>query len=31
MKVVGQGYFWGFMDGEVFEMDDMEEEKIVLM
>jgi hypothetical protein len=30
-KVVGPGYFWGFMDGEAFEMDDMEEEKIVLM
>lgn len=30
-KVVGQAYFWGFMDGEVFEMDEMEEEEVVLI
>jgi hypothetical protein len=30
-KVVGQAYFWGFMNGEVFEMQDMEEEEIVLI
>jgi hypothetical protein len=30
-KVVGQAYFHGFMDGEVFEMDDMKEEEIRLV
>jgi hypothetical protein len=30
-NVVGQAYFWGVMNGEVFEMDDMEEEEIVLI
>ena len=29
-KVVGQAYFWGFMNGEAFEMDNMEQEEIVL-
>lgn len=30
-KVVGQAYFYGFMDGEVFEMDNMKEEEIRLV
>lgn len=30
-KVVGQAYFHGFMDGEVFEMDNMEEEELILI
>ena len=30
-KVVGQAYFYGFMNGEVFEMDDMEGQEIVLV
>ncbi|OAL44907.1 hypothetical protein IQ07DRAFT_591758, partial [Pyrenochaeta sp. DS3sAY3a] len=29
-KVVGQAYFWGFMNGEALRMDGMEEEEIVL-
>ena len=30
-KVIGQAYFHGFMDGEVFEMDDMKEEELTLV
>jgi hypothetical protein len=30
-KVVGQGYFWGLMNGEALRMDGIEEEEIVLV
>lgn len=30
-KVVGQPYFFGFMNGEVFEIDNMKEDELILV